>query len=262
MFGGETIADSHARPDPLRAGPPAGLLLPARGRARGPPRAVRHAHDLPAQGRGELLLGPRRRPGRRGRRLALPRADRGRAPTSRATSPSTGTRWTPGGRRTTRSSSTRATRTTASTCCAARATSRVELDGTVVAETDRPLLLVETGLPPRWYIPRADVRLDLLTPTDTQQHVPVQGRRELLHRDGRRHDARGHRLELPRAAARVPEDRAGDVLLQRARHGHAHRRRRGRRAPRDALEPDGRGPLSACPAARAPGAAGPTSSYD
>ena len=69
----------------------------------------------------------------------------------------------------------RATRTTASTCCAARATYSVELDGTVVAETDRPLLLVETGLPPRWYIPRADVRVDLLTPSRDAQHVPVQG---------------------------------------------------------------------------------------
>jgi uncharacterized protein (DUF427 family) len=30
---------------------------------------------------------------------------------------------------------------------------RVELDGEVVAETRRSLLLLETGLPPRWYIP-------------------------------------------------------------------------------------------------------------
>jgi uncharacterized protein (DUF427 family) len=44
---------------------------------------------------------------------------------------------------------------------------RVEIDGEAVAETERPLLLIETGLPPRWYIPRADVRLDLLQPTDT-----------------------------------------------------------------------------------------------
>jgi len=52
---------------------------------------------------------------------------------------------------------------------------RVELDGTVVAETDRPLLLVETGLPPRWYVPRADVRFDLLTPTDTTSTCPYKG---------------------------------------------------------------------------------------
>jgi uncharacterized protein (DUF427 family) len=51
----------------------------------------------------------------------------------------------------------------------------VELDGTVVADTERPLLLLETGLPPRWYIPRADVRLDLLTTTDTTSTCPYKG---------------------------------------------------------------------------------------
>jgi uncharacterized protein (DUF427 family) len=51
----------------------------------------------------------------------------------------------------------------------------VELDGTVVADTDRPLLLLETGLPPRWYIPRADVRMELLTPTDTHSTCPYKG---------------------------------------------------------------------------------------
>ena len=52
---------------------------------------------------------------------------------------------------------------------------RVELDGEVLAETRRPLLLLETGLPPRWYIPRADVRLDLLRPTDTSTTCPYKG---------------------------------------------------------------------------------------
>jgi uncharacterized protein (DUF427 family) len=52
---------------------------------------------------------------------------------------------------------------------------KVEVDGEVVAETDRPLLVVETGLPPRWYVPRADVRLELLTPTDTQSTCPYKG---------------------------------------------------------------------------------------
>jgi uncharacterized protein (DUF427 family) len=52
---------------------------------------------------------------------------------------------------------------------------RVALHGTVVAETNRPLLLVETGLPARWYIPRADVRFDLLTPTATHSTCPYKG---------------------------------------------------------------------------------------
>jgi uncharacterized protein (DUF427 family) len=52
---------------------------------------------------------------------------------------------------------------------------RVALDGEVVAETQRPLLLLETGLPPRWYIPRADVRWELLRPTTTRTRCPYKG---------------------------------------------------------------------------------------
>jgi uncharacterized protein (DUF427 family) len=47
--------------------------------------------------------------------------------------------------------------------------------GTVLAETTRPLLLSETGLPNRFYIPAADVRQDLLEPTDTNTHCPYKG---------------------------------------------------------------------------------------
>ena len=52
---------------------------------------------------------------------------------------------------------------------------RVEVDGETLAETHRPLLLIETGLPPRWYVPRADVRLDLLRPTQTRTTCPYKG---------------------------------------------------------------------------------------
>ena len=38
----------------------------------------------------------------------------------------------------------------------------VRVDGQVVAESDRPVLLEETGLPTRYYLPRDDVRTDLL----------------------------------------------------------------------------------------------------
>jgi uncharacterized protein (DUF427 family) len=51
----------------------------------------------------------------------------------------------------------------------------VALDGDTVADTRRPLLLLETGLPPRWYIARADVRLDLLRPTDSASACPYKG---------------------------------------------------------------------------------------
>ncbi|GAA2399270.1 hypothetical protein Cme02nite_08130 [Catellatospora methionotrophica] len=52
---------------------------------------------------------------------------------------------------------------------------RVEVDGVTVAESHRPTILFETGLPPRWYLPKTDVRADLLTPTDTVTHCPYKG---------------------------------------------------------------------------------------
>ena len=45
----------------------------------------------------------------------------------------------------------------------------------VLAESDRPLVLRETGCPPRYYIPPEDVRLDLLTPSDTHTYCPFKG---------------------------------------------------------------------------------------
>jgi uncharacterized protein (DUF427 family) len=52
---------------------------------------------------------------------------------------------------------------------------RVEIDGTVVADTHRPVLLFETSLPTRYYIPREDVRLDLLEPTGHSTGCPYKG---------------------------------------------------------------------------------------
>ena len=42
-------------------------------------------------------------------------------------------------------------------------------------EAIRPALLFETGLPIRYYLPKADVRLDLLVPTDTETRCPYKG---------------------------------------------------------------------------------------
>jgi uncharacterized protein (DUF427 family) len=52
---------------------------------------------------------------------------------------------------------------------------------TVVADSIRAHVLHETGLPPRWYIPQVDVRMDLLTPSDTVTHCPYKGRASHLH---------------------------------------------------------------------------------
>ena len=52
---------------------------------------------------------------------------------------------------------------------------RVDIDGTVVADTRGPVLLFETGLPTRYYVPREDVRLDLFEPTDHSTRCPYKG---------------------------------------------------------------------------------------
>ncbi len=52
---------------------------------------------------------------------------------------------------------------------------KVTVDGKVVAETERPKLLFETGLPVRYYIPPEDVRTDLLVPSETHTICPYKG---------------------------------------------------------------------------------------
>jgi uncharacterized protein (DUF427 family) len=51
----------------------------------------------------------------------------------------------------------------------------VLIGDSVVATSDRPVLLLETGLPTRYYLPREDVRLDLLRPTDNVSACPYKG---------------------------------------------------------------------------------------
>lgn len=51
----------------------------------------------------------------------------------------------------------------------------VRVEGEVVADSRRSHILYETGLRPRYYLPKADVRMDLLTPTDTVTACPYKG---------------------------------------------------------------------------------------
>lgn len=51
----------------------------------------------------------------------------------------------------------------------------IKIDGTVVAESSNPSILYETGLPSRYYLPAADVRRELLTPTETSSACPYKG---------------------------------------------------------------------------------------
>jgi uncharacterized protein (DUF427 family) len=55
-------------------------------------------------------------------------------------------------------------------------TVRVEVDGTVLAESSSPVMVFETGLPTRYYLPRTDLRLEHLVPTDTVTECPYKGR--------------------------------------------------------------------------------------
>jgi uncharacterized protein (DUF427 family) len=52
---------------------------------------------------------------------------------------------------------------------------RVEVDGVTVADSAQPRILFETGLPPRYYVPLGDVRMDLLRPSPTVTHCPYKG---------------------------------------------------------------------------------------
>lgn len=52
---------------------------------------------------------------------------------------------------------------------------RVEHDGTVLAESTRAVELHESRYPTRFYIPREDVRMDLLERSETTTHCPFKG---------------------------------------------------------------------------------------
>ena len=56
-------------------------------------------------------------------------------------------------------------------------TARVQVvaRGVTLADSERALLLHETGLPTRYYLPREDVDMTRLVPTDTASHCPFKG---------------------------------------------------------------------------------------
>ena len=59
---------------------------------------------------------------------------------------------------------------------------RLELDGTVLADSSRPTLLFETMLPMRFYLPREDVTADLV-PSDTRTYCAYKGHASYLSLD-------------------------------------------------------------------------------
>ena len=52
---------------------------------------------------------------------------------------------------------------------------RIVVDGSTLADTHSPHLLFETNHPVRYYIPQADVRMDLLVPSATKSRCPYKG---------------------------------------------------------------------------------------
>ena len=52
---------------------------------------------------------------------------------------------------------------------------QIEIDGVVIADSVRPHILFETGMPNRYYLPQDDVRLELLSRTDKTTQCPYKG---------------------------------------------------------------------------------------
>ena len=51
----------------------------------------------------------------------------------------------------------------------------MRVGGEVVAESTRPTVIFETGLPPRYYLPADDVRPELLEPSETRTGCAYKG---------------------------------------------------------------------------------------
>jgi uncharacterized protein (DUF427 family) len=58
---------------------------------------------------------------------------------------------------------------------------RITVAGQTVAESSRGRMLFETGLPTRYYLPKEDVRMDLLQPSERRTGCPYKGTAEYWH---------------------------------------------------------------------------------
>jgi uncharacterized protein (DUF427 family) len=66
---------------------------------------------------------------------------------------------------------------------------RVERDGRLLADSDAPILVFETGLPTRYYLPESDVEASALADSDLRTGCPYKGFASYrdVEVDGRRH---------------------------------------------------------------------------
>jgi len=80
----------------------------------------------------------------------------------------------------------------------------VRVGGQLLAATDHPMRLEETGLPARYYLPRDDVRMELLRPTSFHTTCPFKGEASYwsIDLDGQTYDgiAWGYETPIPAAA--------------------------------------------------------------
>jgi uncharacterized protein (DUF427 family) len=53
---------------------------------------------------------------------------------------------------------------------------RIVLGGLTIVDTRRPQLVLETGMPIRYYIPEQDVQMELLEPTETTTRCAYKGK--------------------------------------------------------------------------------------
>lgn len=84
----------------------------------------------------------------------------------------------------------------------------IRVGGELIATSDRPVVLDETGLPRRYYLPREDVRMDLFRTTSFQTVCPFKGDASYLtlDLDGASHDGVVWCYENPIEAASEIKD--------------------------------------------------------
>ena len=73
---------------------------------------------------------------------------------------------------------------------------QIEVDGITVADTHSPVLLFETTLPIRFYLPKTDVRMDLLTPNNDSTQCPYKGTARSWNLDSGRLSTSSSRLKF------------------------------------------------------------------
>ncbi|MFD3457530.1 DUF427 domain-containing protein [Streptomyces sp. NPDC058691] len=76
-------------------------------------------------------------------------------------------------------------------------TLEVRSEGRVVARSEHPVVLYESGFAPRWYVPRADIDESALTPTEGQTFCPYKGLADYYDIGGSRRAAWSYRHAYP-----------------------------------------------------------------